>query len=172
MVKLQCYYKGYKLGDEHEFERSEFGSGAELEALIRKNHDVVWIRQLRVYEHGGIALGFSGEPCMDDMWDSSFAGFAYIDKETIRENYGVKRVTKKQVDRAVAEVKGALDDYNDWLAGSCFHYSIDKVEDCDCCGSEVTEHIDSCGGFIGFDFKRNGMIDNMPQEYRALVEAL
>ena len=172
MVHLICFHRRYTLGDKHDYREGDFDSWNELEAQLRKDFDIVHIQPLYMYDHSGISISTSHGYPYNDQWDVGMIGFAFIDKATIRENYGIRRVTKKQIARAMKEFESEIETYDQYVQGECFGYTVEKVGKCECCGQEEDEHVDSCWGFIGRDWKTNGLMDNLPQEYRALVEAL
>ena len=72
-------------------------------------------------------------------------------------------------DGAQALVDAIAETYNDWCEGRCYGVIVeqrvvpDGIEDCDDDG-EAWEEVDACWGFIGDDFRTNGMTDHVPVE--------
>jgi hypothetical protein len=93
---------------------------------------------LSCYEHGGISWMLKDSPewgsTPDKQWDGTSVAGIMLFEHCARE-MGAKDYEGRQED-----AKSALDEYNDWVNGRCFYYSIEdnsgKVDD-------------SCGGFIG-----------------------
>lgn len=136
--------------------------GAYSEAVDDKLLDIIKqkfiILPLYLYDHSGITMNTSGFNC---PWDSGQVGWIYISKEKVRQEYGVKRITKKIRDRVIAALKAEVETYSQWLEGNVFGFVLKNAE-----GNEV----DSCWGFYGTDWKENGLSDAVPNEYRYLLE--
>jgi hypothetical protein len=176
MTHIFCFHSRYNIGDKHEYNSKNFGSWKEFEKQLRKDYDIVEIRPLYMYDHSGITISMGHSYPYNDRWDAGQVGFVFIDKETIRKNYGIKLVTKKQAQRAIAEMEGEVELYDEYLRGEVYGYSITKTKICPCCGDIDDVNLEGCGGFYGYDFKKNGLFDSieevMPEEYGALVPAL
>lgn len=176
MTRMVCFHTRYNLGDKHEYKSSNFSSWSEIEAQLKKDYDIVEICPLYLYDHSGITISMSHGYPYNDQWDAGMVGFVFVDKEKIRENYAVKRVTKKQIDRALKEMESEVELYDDYLRGEVFGFSITKANTCGCCGHTEPEHIESTGGFIGTDFKKNGLFETVkdvtPDQYATIVNEL
>jgi len=70
---------------------------------------------------------------------------------------GCKTKDKKEI------LKGTADLFDNWAWGDVYGFSIVEIQKCNL-GCEHEEIIDSCGGFYGDNFEKNGMIDNLPKE--------
>mgnify|MGYP001428497464 CR=1 FL=1 len=146
---MVCWHRRYLLGDEHNFESPE-------KFFREVNHKNAIILPLYLYDHSGITMNTTGFHC---PWDSGLVGFIYVKKEKIREEFGVKRVTKK-IRKIVEEcLVNEVKIYDFYLRGEVFGYVIE----------ENGEVIDSCWGFYGLDFKENGILDYLPKEFRQMV---
>lgn len=98
-----------------------------------------------LYSHGGETV--STTPFCD-RWDSGLFGILAESKESVREEFGVKRISpklrKKIVDRLTAEVN----EFDQWLTGEVYGYTVTPVDDTD-------NDLYSCWGFFGDYNDRN-----------------
>lgn len=72
--------------------------------------------------------------------------------------------------RAEQMLRDEIELYDMYLRGECYQYSLSRITKCECCGEEVKEEVDSCGGFLGTDWKNNGLADAVGDI--ELIEAL
>ena len=89
---MRCWHRRYSLGDNNTMSVEE---GKELAEQVEKQGGIVL--SLYLYDHSGITMRTSPFSC---PWDSGQVGFIYCDKDDIRKNWGVKRVTKKLLKQA------------------------------------------------------------------------
>ena len=160
---MVCFHGRYNLGDkDHGIDANDYANWDEMrEALVKKRNAAV-VLPLYVYEHSGLTMSCDNrEYPYNDRWDACQVGFIFIDKEKVRREYSVKRISKKLLERIAAYLGGEVMTYDQWLRGDVYGYQI--VED-----GEVT---DSCWGFYGTDFKENGVLDCLPNNERQTVEA-
>lgn len=54
------------------------------------------------------------------------------------------------LERADGWLEGEVQVYNDYLSGSVYYYTVEDPEG---------EHIDSCGGFYGYDHENSGLLE-------------
>lgn len=81
------------------------------------------------YDHSGLTLSLSGDVYpFNDMWDAGIYGVLVTDKN------------KK-------EATEFIDIYNKYLNGWIYGFTLEKIKKCKCCGSDISEMVDSCGGF-------------------------
>jgi hypothetical protein len=105
---------------------------------------------LYLYDHSGITMNTSGFSC---PWDSGQVGWIYATREKILEEQSAKRLTKRMVEWARRLLIAEVEEYDHYLTGNVWGYSIkvvryDKCESCDCV-SEVEEFEESCWGYLG-----------------------
>lgn len=124
-----CFHRRYDLGDKHNMDIDEAQE-------FFKRKDIIAL-PLFLYEHSGITISTSAFSC---QWDSGQVGFIYVEKEKIREEWKVKRISKKLHDRIVEIMQAEISEYDDYLTGQVFYYTVEN---------ENGEHIDSCGGYYG-----------------------
>lgn len=141
MGKMICFHKDAILGDNHEYNSSDYNSWSEMKEAIIANEDVAVILPLYVYEHGGMTMNTTGFSC---PWDSGQVGFIFASKKVLREEYGVKYVTQKVRDKAEQILLGEVETYDQYLMGDVYGYRITDTE--------KDEELDSCWGFYGSDY--------------------
>lgn len=92
-----------------------------------------------IYSHSGESISTSpfGEP-----WDSGMFGILAEDKDEIRKEFGVKRISKKLHQKIIDRLEGEVEEVNQWLQGECYGYEITPLGD-------TKDVLDSCWGFIG-----------------------
>jgi hypothetical protein len=149
--KMACFHKRYNLGDKHDYNHDDYNNWDEMEKAIKRNEDVALIEPLYMYDHSGITISTSSFSC---RWDSGQIGFVYITKQSVRECYGIKRITKKYLEKAQSLLDGEVKTYDNYLTGSVYGYNVVKVDED---GDE--EDIDSCWGFFGYDHEKSGLLD-------------
>jgi hypothetical protein len=132
----------------------ENASDQRLMDLFEKDNIIL---PVYMYEHSGIALSTTSFSC---RWDSGLLGYIFVSKERIRNEYGVKRITKKVLEKVESVLKSEIDVYGDYLNGSVYGYVLKD---------DKGEEVDSCWGFYGYDFKNNGMMDYLPNEFEQVL---
>ena len=151
IVKMICFHSRYDLGDKHDYNFHDYSSWEEMESdIIRKEKPFV-IQRMYLYDHSGITIATKPFGC---RWDSGQVGFAIITKEMMRETFNIKRVTKKWFDKAVEYLNGEVETFDQYLTGDVYGFEV----------YEDDEQIDSCWGFYGDNFWKNGMSDNIDNE--------
>lgn len=162
MGTMIAFHGRYKLGDDdHGFKADDHNGWDALESAILKEHgrDAV-ILPLYLYDHSGITMNTTGFAC---RWDSGQVGFIVASKATIRENYGVGRVTAKLRERAVAHLVAEVAEYAQYLEGDVYGFTVEN---------EDGEPLNSCWGFYGSDQFKNGMSEHFTaDQHDALREA-
>lgn len=154
---MVCFHGRYSLGDSHPYRASDYSSWEEVKKAIEKDYNVAVILPIYLYDHSGLALSTSPFSC---PWDSGQVGWIYTTKEKLREEYGVKYVTKKIKERAVSALKNELEVYSNFINGEVFGYVLKD---------EKGEEVDSCWGFYGLNFKTNGIADYVGSMWRELL---
>jgi hypothetical protein len=147
-----CFHGRYNLGDKHNYKHQDYSGWAEMEKAIIKNENVAIILPLYLYDHSGITISTSPFSC---GWDSGQIGFIFVSKEKLRKEYSVKRITKKEIERATKILLAELETYDNYLRGEVYGYTL---------LNENGEVEDSCWGFIGSDIETNGILDNIGEK--------
>lgn len=171
MSKMFCFHKRYVLGDNHEYNINDHSTWAEFKKQIEKDNDVAIILPLFMYDHSGVSISTSYEYPYTDRWDAGQVGWVFITKDTIRKEYNVKKVTKTSLQKALTYLLGEVEVYNQYLTGEVYSFDLVEIETCTHCGVSHENSIDSCGGFFGSDFTKNGILDQLHPDLRVEVEA-
>jgi hypothetical protein len=145
IAKMVCFHGRYKLGDEHDYNHNDYSGWEEMKNAIIKNEDVLHILPLYLYDHSGITISTSS---FNDRWDSGQIGFVYVTKKSVREDYGVKRISPKVSEKALKVLEGEVETYDQYLRGDVYGYEVYKVKTCEL-GHEHEEEMDSCWGYYG-----------------------
>jgi len=113
---------------------------------------------LYAYIHSGISISVSRTYPFNDPWDSGQLGWVYIPKDTLRDLYGVERISKKRIEQALAIISAEVEEYNNYLTGQVWSYILEDLE--------TGEIIDSCGGFYdGWDIVAQYVKDEWGSQY-------
>lgn len=112
---MVCWHRRYVLGDKHSFQ-----DPWDFDKNINRTEAVVL--PLYLYDHSGLSISTTPFSC---PWDSGRAGYIYATKADIRKWFGVKRVTKRILDLAKAELETEVAVYNDYLSGEIYGYSLE-----------------------------------------------
>lgn len=157
MGRMIAFHTRYNLGDDdHGFKSSDYGSWDELERAIVATHKNGVILPLFLYDHSGITMNTTGFLC---PWDSGRVGFIVASAAVIREWYGVKRVTAKLRERVKASLIAEVEEYDAYLTGEVYGYEL----------THDNGYTESCWGFYGSDPFKNGISDNIPEQFHDLL---
>lgn len=154
---MACKHSLYKLGDEQiddpvDWMRDVLGDepddeddedGDSLDELQQRFLDTHFALALYIYDHGGVTMSTRPFNC---PWDSSMVGYIYADVRTVFENWGPDVDEETVFDYLRAEVET----YDCYLRGSVYGYVLKA-------GEEIA---DSCWGFYGDDFEKNGLLEH------------
>lgn len=99
----------------------------------------------------------------NDSWDSGQVGVIYAPHSKIREEWG--SIDDKSLEKAKKCMIGEVEIYSQWANGDVYGFRLIKEDEF---GDEV-EEIDSCWGFYGRDLEENGIADNIPEEFKYLL---
>jgi hypothetical protein len=138
---MACFHRRYTLGDDHSF--------AEPQELIDhvSRRDVVAL-PLYLYDHSGITMSTAPFSC---PWDSGQVGYIYATHEKIREEFNVKRITKRIRNKVESILKQEVLTYDDYLTGNVYGYRVFDPE------GEETDY--AVWGFYG-DPDKSGLLDD------------
>jgi enamine deaminase RidA (YjgF/YER057c/UK114 family) len=136
LCTMICFHRRYRLGDNTKLNSNDFNGWADLKKYLEKENDIAIIKPLYLYDHSGITISTSPFSC---RWDSGQVGFVYVRKKNIRENFGIKKITKEYLERAEKVLEAEIKEYDNYIRGNVFRYDITDEND---------NHVDSCCGFI------------------------
>ncbi len=125
------------------------------EQLNLKKSDIAIAYPITAHTIGGeisLSLGYKSG------WGYDVVGFIYITKETLRKEYGVKRITSITQQRAKNCLQDELDMLTAWLNGDCYGWQIKEYTLTDD-GLDWKEVgiLDDCWGY----FDKEHAIDDM-----------
>ena len=126
------------------------------EQLNLKKSDIAIAYPITKYEHGAISLSLG----YTQGWDYGVVGFVYVTKETLRKEYGVKRITKSIIEYAENRLQEELDMLTAWLNGDCYGWQIKEyaLTD-DGLDWEEVDTLDACWGYLDQDQAIDDMKD-------------
>lgn len=156
---MVCFHGRYSLGDNHNYNSGDYSGWEEVEEAIRKDHDIGVLLPLYLYDHSGITISTTPFSC---RWDSGQVGFIFVTKEDIKKEFGLKRVSKKAIERAEEILMSELEIYDSYLRGDVYGFTIENSQG---------ELLESLGGFYGYDAIKY-MKDEVPEEYHDLFDGL
>lgn len=144
------------LGDKHEFDLPNTNLQADLEYLM-SHKDVAHVQLIFGYSHSGLTISLTPYSC---RWDSGVFGFLVITKAAIRKEYGIKRVSKQALAKAIEVAEAEVKVLDQYVSGEVYGFQIEDKNG---------EHIDSCYGFYGSDIKTNGIIEHIDEEWEEII---
>lgn len=151
---MLCFHKRYQLGDKTDLKSDSFGGWGEIEDYLRKEKKAVIILPLFLYDHSGLHLkvgSFYGLlPQGHAEFDSGPIGYIYITKEGLKR----EKISKKKAEECL---RAEVEEYDQYLSGDVYGFTITKKTKCGSCGHEDEEILDSCSGFFGHNFEKNGL---------------
>jgi hypothetical protein len=65
-----------------------------------------------MYDHSGITISYKPFSC---PWDSGQVGWIFMNKDRVRREFGVKRISKKVMDKVRSVLIAEIEDYNEYL---------------------------------------------------------
>lgn len=170
MCTMVCFHRRYNLGDKHDYNASDFNSNEEVGRQIIKDHDPAIIKPLYLYDHSGITISTNYTYPYNSKWDAGQVGWIFVSKETVRKEYGVKKITKKTLEKVERVLLGEVEVYDQYLCGDVYGFELIKLSTCDQ-RHRHEEVEDSCYGFYGHNIKKNGILDYLSSEHRKVIEA-
>lgn len=138
-ASMVCFHKRYSLPNESSYHASDFDSWNDLQSKIESNNLDCFILPIYMYDHSGVTISTKPFSC---PYDSGQIGFIFISRNKAKSEYGIKHFTQTQIDRVFSYLISEVTEYNQFLTGDVWYYTISKDE----------ELIDSCGGFYGFHY--------------------
>lgn len=155
---MVCLHSRYHLGDEHEYRAEDHSGWADLQAHILRDHPGAVVLPLYMMDHSGLSVSTSDAMfrAFDSAaWDWGQVGFVFASGETVRREYGVKRISRKLRERVEDVLRAEVAEYDLYLRGEAYCWRIQTASG---------EVVDSCGGYIGLEYAT--------AEARAAAEAM
>lgn len=161
-VSVMWFFHGRhsNLGDKKDVKSEDFDGWEEMAEHLRTEEGALHIAPVFMYEHSGRSLSLGA---FGDRWDSGQLGLMWTTKEKLAETVG-EDATDEQIMKAY---EAELEEYNRWIEGDCWWYRLVSPPpgfDPEAAGMSIdydkwTEE-DTCGGFLGYDDKESGLLDN------------
>jgi hypothetical protein len=159
MGKMICFHKRYDLGDKHDYDMKDYNSWDDLYEAIRKNEDAIIIIPLFLYDHSGITI--STHP-FSSNFDSGQIGYIYATKKDAKEEWPIEYIVGEAERRATNVLESEVQIYDQYLRGDVYGFVLEKTD-----GTQI----DSCWGFYGNDFEKNGLKEHLG-EYAHMLKDL
>lgn len=149
-------HKRYSFGDtDVPIPADQFESWDEVEYYIESTLRALVCVPIYMYDHSGITINTTGFSC---NWDSGQVGFIYTTAKRIAE-MGVNQKNDEEWEDFLLRIKeylvGEVETMDQYVTGNVYGFQVKDAEG---------EHIDSCWGFYGSDFKTNGILDHVDSE--------
>lgn len=135
--RMICFHSRYRLGDDHDYRHNDYNGWSELRAQLIKDFRNDVILPLYLYDHSGITMNTTGFSC---GWDSGQVGFIIVDRNWLYDCRGVKKITKKERELLLKQLKGEVETYDSYLTGDAYGYCIEDEDE---------EEVESCWGYLG-----------------------
>lgn len=152
MCKMICFHSKYMLGDKHGFVKPDDF----LDWLNASDSKYFLVKELYIYDHSGLTI--STGPFIDP-WDSGQVGWIYVDlREVCKELFGTfseeifENNRAKIFEQAKKYIQGEVEEYDMYLQGEVYGYSIDCYKSMDGTRKRYEKGFDSCFGFYGRDY--------------------
>jgi hypothetical protein len=146
---MVCWHRRYRLGDEQPTQEP-------TEWFKENVPDGSVVLPLYLYDHNGITMRTAAFTC---PWDSGQVGWIYIAPEKIKNEYSVKRISKKLRERVAGYLDQEVKTYDHFLTGQVWGFVYEQNG----------EQQDSCWGFLGDSLDETGLADSVPAEARPLL---
>ena len=146
--RMICFHKRYNLGD-NKIESYE-QDASDFQRFIKRGQNVVCL-PLYLFDHSGLTISVDKGMfvAVDSYgWDWGLLGWIYVTKEMIRNEFKVRRVTKKLIDDVKKVLVNEVEIYDQFLRGEVYGYEVfgkDKENQLE----TYSNFEDSCWGFFG-----------------------
>lgn len=127
-----------------------------LEERIQKEFDKRFISlPVYLYDHGSLTISTGSFSC---PWDSGQLGLIYVSKDKVRQEYGIKHVTRFWEEKIKGYLALEVKTYDEFLTGQVYGYRIFEVPEGVDPGElseeeiEALEEVDSLWGIYGEEY--------------------
>jgi len=160
---MVCFHKRYNLGDAP-VRKHNFETPSQFLEFLEENEDKVLVLPLYLMDHSGVSISVDDTlfRMVDSAgWDWGQVGWIYVTYEDIRKEYGVRRVTRKVLEKARQALIAEVETYNKYLQGQIMGFIIEEHHPTEC-----WQTIDSCFGFYEFE----DLLYYVPEQYKHLAQ--
>ena len=138
-VRYALTHRKYSLQNDTDLNTSDYGSWDEVKQALIKKYRPLAILPVYMYDHSGQTISTSPFSC---RWDSGQLGFAFINKECLKEwgyksRKGFEKCAKQTLEQAIKDNVALYDDY---IQGNVWGYEVMDEND---------DVMDSCWGYYG-----------------------
>ncbi|MBE0472124.1 MAG: hypothetical protein IBX55_21780 [Methyloprofundus sp.] len=151
VTALVAWSDGMGIEDAQDFiaRNDEWLEKSEIRSMFAEfEREIAAIRQVYRYEHSGVAYNTTGFSC---RWDSGKVGVIFALKSDVRENFNVKRISRKLVERVEKSLDAEIETYSQWANGDVYGIKLfQSLAD-----FQSGHDSDSCWGFYfdgNYDF--------------------
>lgn len=148
------------LSSDDRFADVHIKSREELEQW-KSDNPIVLEFPLYAYEHSNVSLSISDDYPFNDKWDAGQIGIIVVTRNSMKDIMDYSNLTKKRAENLKKLVESEIEIFNDYINGNVYGFEIVKTVTCDL-EHEHDELLDSCWGFYGYDFEKNGISDYVP----------
>ena len=149
---MVCWHRSYILGDVQPKE-----DPVSWLAGFREENPRAVILPLYLYDHSGITMNTVGFSC---PWDSGQVGYIVCMPES-QNSMGTPD------DLVKAALQSEVEVYSQFLEGECYGFIVERLQPCG-----RWDHDYSCWGFLGTDWKDNGMAEHLADDVIPLLDEL
>ena len=142
---MVCLHRRYSLGDPHDYRAGDHAGWDDLRAHILRDHPGAVVLPLYLLDHSGLTMSTTDRwfrQWDSAGWDWGQVGFVFAASETIRDEYGARRVSRHLRARVEDVLRAEVAAYDDYLRGDVYAFTVEDA------GGRV---VDSCGGLVGLD---------------------
>jgi hypothetical protein len=109
---MLCFHRRYILGDKNPYNSEHYAGWNDFAKSLFKVHDVALMLPIYMYDHSGITISHKPFSC---PWDSGQIGWIFVNKDRVRREFGVKRMSPKVMDKVRSVLIAEIIDYNEYL---------------------------------------------------------
>jgi len=126
------------------------------------------VLKVYMFDHSGLIFSTSPFGC---PWDSGQVGLIWADRKKALDWFNETEWTDEFKERVLEILKGEIKELSLYAEGNNYGFCLHKVTDCEHCGHESEETIESCWGFLTENPVKY-ILEELPQEFRELFREL
>lgn len=130
-------HRNYSLGHKHSYRGQDYTGWDDLLKQLHRDYNILVVKPLYMYEHGGITVSTSPFSC---RWDSGQVGWVFITRESVKSLQGWKRITAERKEALLIWLESEVEEYDCYVRGESYGWSVEKDG----------EYIDGCNGYLGY----------------------
>jgi len=169
---MVCWHGRYTLGDKHSFKTPD-----DFTQFVKEQGKDIVLLPLYLLDHSGLRIRTrSFSDCDPGQWDSGQVGWIYATSEDAKKAWGCKDnevvgLTAENITKIREVLQEEVEVFDQFLSGDVYGFQVVEEETCATCGHTEERHIDSCWGFYGDDWEKNGLLDHAGEEWtKAMLE--